>query len=159
MSESFRLKRPLSAKHNQPETVEILRDFSTTWRVLPRWRITAGGVALHEKLHLAPGSLDNGAGVQSLGNDPSSWWSVRSLLDITPQHELDIGLRRVGSRPDPNVPAYTAIDARLGWNPTRNLGFSLVFQNAFDPSHPEWGAAGTRAEIERAVFLKVVWRL
>jgi hypothetical protein len=31
-------------------------------------------------------------------------------------------------------------------------------QNAFDPSHPEWGGAPNRAEIERAVFLKVVWK-
>jgi chloride channel protein, CIC family len=35
MSESVRLRRPHSAKRYQPDQVEILRDFSTTWRVLP----------------------------------------------------------------------------------------------------------------------------
>ncbi|HZQ60721.1 MAG TPA: TonB-dependent receptor, partial [Casimicrobiaceae bacterium] len=130
----------------------------TTWRAAAWWRITAGGVLLREHFTLSPASLDPGVGVGQLGNDPRGWWSLRSLMDLSPRHELDVTMRRVGARPDPAVPAYTAVDVRVGWTVHPNLQLSFVVQNALDPSHAEWGTATNRAEIPRAYFLKVLWQ-
>jgi iron complex outermembrane receptor protein len=83
---------------------------------------------------------------------------VRSSLDVGAHAEFDAIMRHVGSRPNPEVPAYTAVDARLGWHVSRQLELSLVAQNLFDARHTEWGTAATRAELERAVFMKLLWR-
>ncbi|MDQ6620188.1 MAG: TonB-dependent receptor [Pseudomonadota bacterium] len=129
-----------------------------TWRATPWWRINAGGVLLRQRLRLEAGSLDPGSGLATLGNDPSGWWSVRSRFDLTPRHELDVAVRHTASRPNPAVPAYTAVDARLGWNVLPHLQLSLIVQNALDPGHPEWGMETNRAEIQRSYFVKVLWR-
>ncbi|MEP7205840.1 MAG: TonB-dependent receptor [Casimicrobiaceae bacterium] len=131
----------------------------TSWRITPAWRVTAGGVALRQQLRLQPGSRDPGTGLASLGNDPSGWWSIRSAFDLTPRHEIDVSLRHVGPRGNPAVPAYTSIDARLGWKVSPRTELSLVVQNALDPGHPEWGSAATAAEVQRAVFVKILVRL
>jgi iron complex outermembrane receptor protein len=55
------------------------------------------------------------------------------------------------------VPSYVAVDARYAWRVRPELEVSLTAQNLFDKRHPEFGAAATRSEIERGVFLKVRW--
>ena len=59
---------------------------------------------------------------------------------------------------DPQVPAYTAVDARWGWHINRGLELSLVGQNLFDPRHGEWSTAAARVEFDRALFVKLLWR-
>jgi iron complex outermembrane recepter protein len=129
-----------------------------TWRPASIWRLSGGLVVMHEELELQADSRDIG-GLAALGNDPSHWWSLRSGLDITPRLELDVMLRRVGALPNPSVPAYTAVDLRLGWRPTGQVEVSLTLQNLFDPGHAEWGAPANRAEYDRSVFLKLVLAL
>jgi iron complex outermembrane receptor protein len=128
-----------------------------SYQVTNRWRLMGGLLKLRQDLHLKSGSLDP-VGPSALGNDPAHQWMVRSLLDLTGQHEFDVMIRHVSALPDPLVPAYTAVDARLGWRPSRAVEWSLSFENMFDPGHAEFGAAATRPEFERAVFLRVIWR-
>ena len=71
----------------------------------------------------------------------------------------ELSARRVGALPNPVVPAYTAVDARLGWRMTPTVELSLTGNNLVDPRHPEWGAAPGRAEMERSWFLKLLWRM
>jgi iron complex outermembrane receptor protein len=127
-----------------------------SYRVTGSWRISGGGVALRERLRVKPGVVDLG-GLAALGNDPGAWWQLRSSLDLTPQHEFDISVRHTGPRPNPAVPSYTAVDARLGWRPMRNLEIAATLQNLFDPGHPEWGVASSRAEYKRGFFVDFVW--
>jgi len=57
-------------------------------------------------------------------------------------------VRHVAPLPRPSVPGYTALDARYpGFWARPEL--ALIAQNLFDRSHPEFGAAPTRSEIER----------
>jgi iron complex outermembrane recepter protein len=128
-----------------------------SYQVTNRWRLMGGLLKLRQDLHLKSGSLDP-VGPRALGNDPDHQWMVRSLLDLTGQHEFDVMIRHVSALPDPLVPAYTAVDARLGWRPSRAVEWSLSFENMFDPGHAEFGAVTTRPEFERAVFLRVIWR-
>jgi iron complex outermembrane receptor protein len=127
-----------------------------SYRASQDWRLTAGGVVLDQNLRLEPGSAGT---VASAGNDPGHWWQVGSNYNITPRHEFDLSIRRVGGLPSPVVPRYTAVDARIGWKFTRTAELSLSFQNLLDPAHPEWGTGPARAEVERAWFLKLALRI
>jgi iron complex outermembrane receptor protein len=128
------------------------------WQVVRAWRLTAGGSALRKRLRLEPGSTDPiGVNNTSLGNDPTHQWMVRSSFTPRPGHEIDALVRHVGQLQVQALPAYTAVDARYGWRVHPSLELSLVGQNLFDESHPEFGAAPGRNEIERAVFVKATW--
>lgn len=80
---------------------------------------------------------------------------VADLTDLS----LEQLVRCVGSLPHPMVPGYTAVDARWGWKVSRDLEVSRTLQNLPDPSHPEFNATPGRSELERAFFLKLLWRI
>jgi len=123
-----------------------------------RWRLSAGLLALHQDLRLKPGSGDT-MGVAAAGNDPKHQWNLRSSLDLPGRQEFDVMIRHVAPLPSPGVPGYTALDARYAWHFERGIELALIAQNLFDRSHPEFGAAATRSEIERGLFLKLRWSL
>lgn len=113
---------------------------------------------MSQTLRVEPGVTDLG-GLQALGNDPSHWWTLRSLWNITPQHTFDVAVRRVGALPDPAVPAYTAFNARVGWQVTKDLNLALMADNLFDRRYAEWGSPRDRVEHGRSLFLQLLWRL
>lgn len=129
------------------------------YRVTSSWRLSGGLVLLRQDLRLKPDSRDFVTGISALGNDPNHQWMLRSALDLTPRHELDVIVRHIGALPNPTVPDYTAVDARLGWRARRDLELSLTVQNLFDSKHPEFGSPVTRSEFERSIFVKMLWRL
>lgn len=122
------------------------------------WRLSGGAVFLDQDLKRKPGSLDP-TGPSALGNDPDYQWQLRSAMTLTDRHEFDIMVRGVGALPSPAVPAYTAVDARLGWRASRDVELSLTLQNLFDRAHAEFGAAPGRSEYGRGAFLKLLWRM
>ncbi|HEX5420815.1 MAG TPA: TonB-dependent receptor [Gammaproteobacteria bacterium] len=131
-----------------------------TWRVLPSWHISAGLDTLDEDLSLEPDSTDTvGVHNQTLANDADYQWMLRSSADLPGRLRLDLGIRHSGALQSPAVPAYTAVDASLGWQASPKLGFMLTVQNAFDSEHPEYGAEASRSEIPRQVFLSVTTHL
>jgi len=127
-----------------------------TYQVLSYWRLSAGALFLTEDLRLRADSGD-ATGVAAAGNDPKRQFTLRSSLDLSSEQQLDIMARHVGELPNPRVAAYTAIDARFGWRFRRDLEFSATAQNMFDRRHPEFGAAASRLEIERGIFLRLKW--
>jgi iron complex outermembrane receptor protein len=135
-------------------------EYSLQWRLLDRWRLHGGGVALRQRLRVKPGFADFG-GLAALGNDPSHWWQLRSALDLGPRWgngTWDLGVRRVGALVTPAVPSYTAVDTRLAWPLRRDLEVALVLRNLFDRGHPESGSSNLRAEIERSALLQLRWQ-
>jgi iron complex outermembrane receptor protein len=131
------------------------------YQVVKTWRLSGGAVFLDQDLERKPGSLDP-SGPAALGNDPAYQWQLRSAMNLTDRHDFDVIVRSVGKLPSPAVPAYTAVDARLGWRASRDVELSLTLQNLFDEKHPEFGSAtgqNPRSEYERGVFLKLLWRL
>lgn len=139
-------------------TVEGIETWAT-WRVTDAWLLRAGFFVLDMDLRLEPGSTDPiGVENETLANDPEQQWSLGSSFDITRRLELDVMVRRVGSLPHPNVPRYTAIDARLGWRTDDDLAFVLLVKNLFDDEHPEFGPPPVHSEIPRSAMLDVSWR-
>ncbi|MES2161016.1 MAG: TonB-dependent receptor [Pseudomonadota bacterium] len=128
------------------------------------WRLSASHTLLHESVNLRPGF--NGpppaSGLVSLlGNDPAHRYTLRSSHDLPHGVELDLSLDRVAALPNPAVPAYTSLDARLGWHAAARLDLALSVQNLLDRRHGEFGAlTGTspRAAFERSLSLQLLWK-
>lgn len=121
------------------------------------WHLKPGYAFLHTDLRL-PSASGDPLGVRAAGNDPEHRFLLRSVMDLTPELELDWIVRHVSALPDPNVPSYTTLDLRLGWKASKQLQVSLIAQNLFDKRHPEFGQAATRSEIERSVLLRAAWK-
>jgi iron complex outermembrane receptor protein len=126
-----------------------------TLQAAPSWRLSAGALFLDKDLRFKPDSTDSN--VAAAGNDPKHQFSLRSSLDLAGNQHFEVMARHVGELPNPAVPAYTALDARYAWQLRRSLELSLTAQNLFDHSHPEFGAAPNRSEIERGVFVRAKW--
>jgi iron complex outermembrane recepter protein len=127
------------------------------YRVREWWLLSAGVNLLEKDLDLKPGGID-AALSQHEGNDPEYQFSLRSRMDLADDVELDIGLRAVDDLPDPAVPGYVELDARLGWHVTEALELSAAGFNLLDDQHPEAGDAATRREVPRSVYVGARWR-
>jgi iron complex outermembrane recepter protein len=138
-------------------TTEGLEGWAT-WQATRSWRLFGGFTTLNKDLRLKPGSTDP-TGPSALGNDPEGQWMLRSLLNLTDRHEFDVMARRIGALPEPAVPAYTAVDARLGWRASREIDVSLILQNIFEDRHAEFGATPGRSEFGRGAFVRLQWRM
>jgi iron complex outermembrane receptor protein len=128
------------------------------WSPREDWRLSGGLVLQHIRTSLIPGSQDISGASGLATNDPSHYWSLRSSHDLADDLQADVTLRRVGSLPQPAVPAYSELDARLAWQPRPALELSLNGQNLLHRSHPEFGPAGTRQMIARTVSVKLALR-
>jgi iron complex outermembrane receptor protein len=82
---------------------------------------------------------------------------ARSAFSLPDRQELDVMVRRVAALPNPVVPAYTAVDARYGWQVHPGLELSLTLRNLLDPGHAEFNAALGRSEIGRSALLQLRW--
>jgi iron complex outermembrane receptor protein len=122
------------------------------------WTLSAGMTYLHEDLRLERGSGDPvGVDNPTLRNDPDYQWQLRSSVDLPGNLQLDLRLYRVGALPEPDVPAYTELDVRLAWMAGDSMEIALAGRNLLHDSHPEYGAADARSEIERSVYGQVRW--
>ena len=126
------------------------------YQALPSWRLTGGFTALDEKLRLKPGSNDF-AGPAAAGNDPSNTWQLRSSWRLAGNGELDLVVRHVGALAKGDVPAYTTMDARLGWRVAEDWQVSLSGRDLFG-HHSEYGPVETRSEFGPGIAVKVVWQ-
>ena len=124
-------------------------------QVSDRWRISGGATLLHEELRLKPGSNDV-TGPEQTGNDPDHTWQLRSRWNIGNATEFDLGLRHVDALERNAVPAYTAVDAHLGWHPSDTFRILLSARN-LTGSHAEFGIPAFRTEHERSLELRLTW--
>ena len=127
------------------------------WRIMKSWEVSAGGVAQDIRLALDADSQDLG-GLVTLGNDPDFWYGIRTSFDVSQDVEFSADFRRVGALPNPYVPAYNSVDARVGWWIKPQLSLSLTGRNLLERSHPEWGVDPVRAEVARSLFVALSWR-
>jgi iron complex outermembrane receptor protein len=128
------------------------------YKALDFWVLSAGLTYLEEDLHLDAGSTDPvGVNNPTLRNDPHFFGSLRSRFDLPGSLQLDLDFRRMGSLPEPALPAYSELDVRLAWLPDERLELALVGRNLLHDSHAEFGDAVSRSQIERDVVGEVRW--
>jgi iron complex outermembrane recepter protein len=122
------------------------------------WRIGAGLNLMQKDLDLKDGGLPIALD-QHVGNDPQYQVQLRSRMDLGRGVELDVALRAIDDLPEPDVPAYVELDARLGWRVTEAVEVWLAGSNLLHQQHPEAGAVATRNEIPRSVSMGLRWSL
>lgn len=127
-----------------------------SYNVSEWWQFKAGYTYLKEDLRFKPGSSDI-AGIQAAGNDPRHQFSLRSMMSLAHNLNLDIALRSASSLPNPGVPGYVTLDGNLGWKISRDMELSVSGFNLLGSQHPEFGTAATRSEIRRTFYLKMLW--
>jgi iron complex outermembrane receptor protein len=130
----------------------------TQWQPAEYARFTVGYLGLSKNLRFA-GPPTNPTSIADLGDDPHSQFTLRSQFDLPHRLELDLQARHVGALPAPAVPAYTTLDARLGWQATARMEVSLLAQNLLGERHAEFNAPAIASQFGRRLFLRVVFQL
>ena len=128
-----------------------------TYQAAPAWRLSGGFTALREKLWLKPGS-DDVDGPRAAGVDPSNTWQLRSSWRIDARRDFDLGVRHVAALARDDVPAYTALDARIGWTLANGSELSIAGTNLLG-RHSEYGPLATRSEFGPEVWVSLLWKM
>ena len=123
------------------------------------WRVRASYTLLDVDIKRGPGSRDVNGGV-SEANDPTRLFTLRARFDLRRNMDLDLWWRSVSELPNPVVPAYSELNARLGWRPNERVELALVGQDLLHDQHPEFGTSvPRRVEFERSVRATFTLRL
>jgi iron complex outermembrane receptor protein len=123
------------------------------------WRLRVNYTAWSIQLHKKNGSNDpqlEGAEDDS----PNHQIGIRSMMDLPGDFELDLGFRYVDALQNRDVPAYTALDARIGWRPNKQWEFSIAAQSLFNV-HKEFAPSFIQTqttEVETSVYGKITFR-
>lgn len=88
---------------------------------------------------------------------PTHQASLRATQQITEDVDVTGQLRYVDNVA--SHPSYLEGDLRVAWRPIEDLELSLVGQNLFDSSHPEFapGLGGALVEVPRSVYGRLSW--
>lgn len=119
------------------------------------WRLSPGFRSLHKELRFKPGYLPI-VGIAQAGDDPSAQAFLTSSIDLGSRFTLDASLRYVDALPDPALPGYYELGARVGWHITSRLELSLSGENLLHARHLEYPAPEGEA-IPRSGLLEVRW--
>jgi iron complex outermembrane receptor protein len=92
------------------------------------WRLSPGFGTLHKRLRFEAGSSGL-LGLAQAGDDPGGHATLSSSMDLPRNLSFDASLRYVSSLPDPALPAYYQMNARLSWRASRALRLSLNGSN------------------------------
>jgi iron complex outermembrane recepter protein len=132
-------------------------ELAGTVQAHPAWRVHGWYSYFHKELSFDPGSHDVYRGTVE-GNDPAYLFSLQSWLDLPGHTAVDALFRRVGTRPDPVVSAYSELDLRFGWTLRSGWDLSLVGQNLLHAHHSELLPPNApHYDFRRGVFVRLRW--
>jgi iron complex outermembrane receptor protein len=114
------------------------------------WRLSAGLTVQHLDLSFEPGASKL-LGTQQAGDDPHHKATLRSSMTIWDDVNLDADFRYVGALPDPKVPEYVELNARLAWRVSDTLSLALTGYNLLHGQHQEYPGADL---IRRGAYLE-----
>lgn len=129
--------------------------------VTSAWRLRAGGFVMQQETWIRPGGADT-EGARGESSFPDYQLFLRSTFRLSDRADLWLSLRRIGAVPAAEggggaVPAYTELDAQLGWRLRPNVRMALFGRNLLDASHPEIGGRNLRREIKRVIGVSLTW--
>jgi iron complex outermembrane receptor protein len=127
-----------------------------TYGVFDWWRLSAGFNFEQKDLWFERGS-SRLLGTQAAGDDPTYQASLRSSMDLPHDLKLDIALRNIAALPDPAVPAYVELDARIAWNVWNGVELSVTGSNLLQDRHPEFATTAGTNEVPRSFIASVGW--
>jgi iron complex outermembrane receptor protein len=145
--------------HNMASATTHGLEWSGSWRPTDKWQFKAAWSWLKMNIRRDAGSTD--ASIETeVGRSPKNQFQFHAFHSLADSVDLGASLYYVDRLPSLNVPAYTRLDARIGWRIGRDLEFSLTGRNLLDPSHPEFvNASGPRTgEVPRSFFGGATWK-
>jgi iron complex outermembrane receptor protein len=133
-------------------------EISSNLNVTSHWRLIPGYSYLRLDLHDDPTSNDTEA-LALAAESPRHQFQLRSNLDLSRRLQFDAGVYYNDALPGYNIPAYTRLDARLGYQLRSNIDVSLIGRNLQGGEHQELISLGpyVPAAVGRSVFAKVTW--
>jgi iron complex outermembrane receptor protein len=136
--------------------------FETSMIIRPTSRWLVQGDYSYLSLNLAPrpGSRSLITGTDDEGSSPRHQLHARLAVSLSAKLELSGGFRWIDDLPAQEVKAYSELDARVAWRPSRSVELAAVGRNLLHPHHAEFaGDAPTPSQIERAVLatLRLRW--
>ena len=134
-------------------------ELSSEWHPIDWWHLRATYSYL--RIQMITGTSLDPTGRNANGESPQHQASLRSLIQLPGNLELDLWGRFVDRLPTLNIPAYVSLDTRLGWKPTKSLDVSIVGQNLVESRRPEFTSAfvaQSGTEVQRGAYVKLTWR-
>jgi len=125
-----------------------------TYQAADWWKLSAGFNIQSESFEFKPGASGL-LGLSQQGNDPHHQASLRSSMNLSDSVTFDADLRYVGQLPDPHVPAYVELNARLGWMITDRLELSVSGFNLLHDHHQEFEPGDA---VKRSFFVDTRWK-
>ena len=125
-----------------------------TYQAADWWKLSAGFNIQSESFEFKPGASGL-LGLSQQGNDPHHQASLRSSMKLSDSVTFDADLRYVGQLPDPHVPAYVELNARLGWMITDRLELSVSGFNLLHDHHQEFEPGDA---VKRSFFVDTRWK-
>ena len=126
------------------------------WQATDWWRLSPGVTWVRERLSFKPGASQL-LGLVQAGDDPSSHATLTSSMNFPHRLSLDASLRYVGALPDPSLPHYYAVDARVGWQATETVDWSVSGTNLLHARHTEFPPPNGE-QITRSALAEVRWK-
>ena len=137
-------------------------ELAARWQALEWWNIKGSYSYMDLQLHTESDSNDTITENGFEDDIPNHQFSIRSMMDLPGNLELDSWIRYVDSVPSLNVDSYVTLDARLGWNMTEKIELSIVGRNLLEKRHKEYGPSSlidTQVTgVERSVYGSITWR-
>jgi iron complex outermembrane receptor protein len=135
-------------------------ELSASWQPTEKWQLKAAYSWLEMRIRRDANSADSAIEAKA-GDAPRHQMQFHTHHVLNARTNLDASLYYVDKLPNQNIPAYTRVDARLGWRPNRDLELSLGARNLLDRQHPEFVSAlvgpGT-SEVPRSIYGAATWR-
>jgi iron complex outermembrane receptor protein len=125
------------------------------YQVTDWWRLSPGLSTLRNRLSFKPDSSGL-LGIAQAGDDPSGHGSLTSSMDLGRNVTFDASIRYVAALPDPALPGYYDMRARIGWRASKNLELSVTGSNLLNARHLEFPAPYGE-EITRSVMVQAQW--
>ena len=120
------------------------------YQVSEAWRLAFGYDEQRQQLRFKS-VLSSLLGFSQAGDDPPRQASLRSSWNLGDALTFEADLRYVGSLPDPSVPAYGELNARLAWRVSRHFDVALAGFNLLHAHHVEY--VSPTDEIGRSVLV------
>lgn len=134
-------------------------EIAPEWRPTTHWRLRASYSYLNMNLSKAAGTALGGTPAMVEGASPRHEGDLESSFDLTKTLQVDLIYRYVSALAAESAPAYSTGDARVAWRFTREMEFSVVGANLFQPQHVEYAAdPGGPVAIRRSVYAALAWR-
>ncbi len=137
-------------------------ELAAKWQALEWWNIKGSYSYIKLQLHTEGDSTDTFAEDDFEDDIPNHQFSIRSMMDMPGNLELDSWIRYVDSVPAANADSYITLDVRLGWKPTDKIELSIAGRNLLEKRHKEYGTSSIIntqvTDIERSAYIGITWK-